>query len=212
MLGKCVKTEVSVKFVRNWYEFRTNLCEFPPICLFHRCNVASTLPLLQVVPHTLCLVFRCPSTRGPQRCGNTPAGGSPRIVACRCPLRTASGPAAPGMDGTRARPQMSAARPPRARDALRGGAARQARVWGVGRGPKAGDHPHAIARGVGHRPPRPPPWPGSPLPLGSPILPGSRGCRPCPMGGTGIFLPCGTWPWRPTRCRPISATPSHAPL
>ena len=142
VLGKCVNTKVSVKFVQNSYEFRTSftLISVHFVQLVYRLRsvlpmvVASALPLLQVVPHTLCLVCRCPSTRGRRRCGNTPAGGSPCIIACWCPLRSTIAPKAPGLDGPLARPQVSAARPPRARDTLRGAAARQARVRGIGVG------------------------------------------------------------------------------
>ena len=57
-----------------------------------------------------------------------------------------------------------------------------------------------------------PPWTGSPWPPGSRNLRGSRGWRQVLTGGTGIFLPCGTWPRRPKGCRPTSASPSPAPL
>ena len=49
-IGKLDKFHV--KFVRNSYEFRTNFCEFHPICSFCSCIASCPLPLSQFVPGT----------------------------------------------------------------------------------------------------------------------------------------------------------------
>ena len=154
--------EIGTKFVPISYEFHANLCECRPICSFHRCIVPSLLPLPQLVPYTLCPVCRPRSTRGPRRSGTTPGGGSRRTIVCRCPARRASRPTAPGVDGPRARPPGSARKPPRARDALRGPQRGQLGCGVIVPMPSRED------LGTAHLNP---PWPGSPWPPGSRIRP-----------------------------------------
>ena len=86
---------------------------------------------------------------------------------------------------------------------------------GAGRGPGAGREvvipmPSREDLGTAHLDP-PPPCPGHPgrQAAGACL---SAGWRPGPTGGSGIFLLCGSWPWRPRGCGPTSASPSLAPL
>ena len=73
---------------------------------------------------------------------------------------------------------MSAVRPPRAQDGRGQGAGREVII----------PMPSRKDFGTAHLDP----LPRSPRPRGSWILPGSRGWRQGPKGGSGIFVPRGT--------------------
>ena len=204
--------EIRANFVRISYEFHVNLREFRPICLFHRCIVASLLPLPPLVPCTLLSVCRSLFTARRRTSGTTPGGDSRRTSVCKSPSRRERQPAAAVVDGPRARPTVSAVRPLCTRDAVQGAAARPPPVQSMGRQPCGRwSSPCRPARPWAP-PTSAPPRPGSPSPPGSRIRPGRRRWCPGPTGGSGISLPSATRPWRPGGCRPTSVSPSPAPL
>ena len=142
MLNMCLNTKVSVKFVRiydltqicaNFVQFVCFIVAlFHPGSPFRKWCLAHCSLSVGPVPH---VVPGYPAPGPAAVCGT---------FVCKCLARTARRPTAPVVDGPRARPPVSAVRPPCARDTLRRAAARPARVRGVGRGAGGGDRPHAV--------------------------------------------------------------------
>ena len=161
-----------MKFVRNSYEFHTNSCEFRPICVpfalcfangrcIHAPASSHTLPRLQVPFHAWSPEVQHHARRrfNPHHRVQVPFEESKRAKssgAGRAPSEASS--------------ERSEASARSGRTAGGGGAQRSKLGCGAwARGRAGGGDPHAVAQGLGHRPPRPPPpWPGSPWPPGQP--------------------------------------------
>ena len=206
-----------MKFARNSYEIRTNF-----VRIF--VNFVQFAPFVVALPRVhspflnLCLAH-FPTFAGPVH--RVVAGYSaPRQAQVQAPALIARGarrsPQGPRWRPARRHRWWTAAK--RGRQCAQRGVAA---LWTFGR--QRGQHrhgacgargggAHAVPRRVGRPPTTTPPWTGSPWPPGSRIRPGPSRCRPGPMGGSGISVPCGTWSWSPGGCRAPSASPSPAPL